>query len=224
MSRELKCEILPEDAQKFDLSFKIIVLGDCGVGKTCLSMRASRNDFDEHYTTTIGFEFLTINIRVNDSNIKLQIWDTCGQEVYRSLIASFYHSASLAIIVYSIDNENSFNHITEWLNEVKLNSNPDIKLVLIGNKADLEDIRKVKKEEGEKLSIDNNMSFFMETSAKSGFNAENLFIEVGKELYQYYTTIKNNLAKESSIFTEEEKRTVLSSVKGKDRPRKKKCC
>ena len=143
MSEELVCQILPDNFQGFDLSFKIIMIGDCGVGKTCLSNKASRNIFDGNYLSTVGFEFLTINVRVHESNIKLQIWDTCGQEIYRSLIVSFFRCASLAIIVYSIDNINSFNHIEEWLNEVKTNSNPDIKLVLIGNKADLEELREV---------------------------------------------------------------------------------
>lgn len=100
---DLKYEILPEDYDKYDLSFKIIVVGDAGVGKSCLTMRATKNLFDEQYNATVGFEFFTFNIKINEMVIKLQVWDTCGQEIYRSLIANFYRNSSLAVIVYSID-------------------------------------------------------------------------------------------------------------------------
>lgn len=100
---DLKYEILPEDYERYDLSFKIIVVGDAGVGKSCLTMRATKNLFDEQYNATVGFEFFTFNIRINDMVIKLQVWDTCGQEIYRSLIANFYRNSSLAVIVFSID-------------------------------------------------------------------------------------------------------------------------
>ena len=140
---DLKCEILSDEFPTFDLSFKIIIIGDQGVGKSCLSIKASRNYFEDFYSPTVGFEFVSFNVRIEDKNIKLQIWDTCGQEVYRSLISSFYRSASLAIMVYSIDNDDSFNNIEKWLNDVKTQSNPNIKIFLIGNKVDLEDKRKV---------------------------------------------------------------------------------
>ena len=142
---DLKCQVLSEDFPSFDLSFKIIIVGDSGVGKSCLSIKASRNYFEDFYSPTVGFEFLTFNVKVEDQNIKLQIWDTCGQEVYRSLISSFYRSASLAIIVYSIESEDSFVNIEKWLNDIKSQSSPDVKIFLVGNKADLEDKRQVTK-------------------------------------------------------------------------------
>ena len=108
---ELNYEILTDDYPNFDLNFKIIIVGDSGVGKSCLSMKASRNYFEDFYSPTVGFEFLTFNVKMEDKAIKLQIWDTCGQEVYRSLISNFFKSSSLAIIVYSIDNEDSFINI-----------------------------------------------------------------------------------------------------------------
>ena len=131
---ELKCQILSDDFPSFDLSFKIILVGDSGVGKSCLSIKASRNYFEDFYSPTVGFEFLTFNVKIEDQNIKLQIWDTCGQEVYRSLITSFYRSSSLAIIVYSIDNEDSFMNIEKWLNDIKTQSNPDVKIFWLGTK------------------------------------------------------------------------------------------
>ena len=98
-----KVEILSEDYSTYDLSFKIIVIGDSGVGKSCLTMRATKNLFDSNYNATVGFEFFTFNARINNQIMKLQVWDTCGQEIYRSLITNFYRNSSLAIMVYSID-------------------------------------------------------------------------------------------------------------------------
>ena len=113
----------------------------------------------------------------------MQIWDTCGQEVYRSLITSFYRNSSLAVLVYSIDNAESFDNLDLWLKELKTYSSPDAKVFLIGNKADLESKRVIEREMGEKYKEDNNLDFFMETSAKTGFNAQKLFIEAAKVLY-----------------------------------------
>ncbi len=228
---DLNCQILSDDFSNFDLSFKIILVGDSGVGKSCLSIKASRNYFEDFYSPTVGFEFLTFNVKVEDQNIKLQIWDTCGQEVYRSLISSFYRSASLAIIVYSIDSEESFSNIEKWLNDIKSQSNPNIKIFLIGNKADLEDKRQVTKENGENFFKLNKLSFFTETSAKTGFNVQNVFIEVAKVLYKEHEEIKNRVSRPGSMapvpYTPEIPDNNISLETGEDnddKPRKKKCC
>lgn len=102
-SNPTNIEILPEDFTEYDLSFKLIVVGDSGVGKSCLTMRGTKNLFDDQYNATVGFEFFTMSIKIGNIIEKLQIWDTCGQEVYRSLISNFYRNASLAFLVYSID-------------------------------------------------------------------------------------------------------------------------
>lgn len=101
--RDFNTEILPEDCPKYDLSFKVIVIGNSGVGKSCLSVKATKNIFENNYLATVGFEFFAFNVKIDDKIIKLQIWDTCGQEIYRSLITNFYRNSSLAIIVYAID-------------------------------------------------------------------------------------------------------------------------
>ncbi len=98
-----KLEVLPDDYPRYDLSFKIIVIGNSGVGKSCLSIKATKNIFENNYLATVGFEFFNFNVKINDKIIKLQIWDTCGQEIYRSLITNFYRNSSLAIIVYEIN-------------------------------------------------------------------------------------------------------------------------
>ena len=197
--QDLKCQILSDDFPSFDLSFKIIIVGDSAVGKSCLSIKATRNYFEDFYSPTVGFEFLTFNVKVEDKTVKLQIWDTCGQEVYRSLISSFYRSASLAIMVYSIENEDSFTNIEKWLNDIKTQSNPDVRIFLIGNKADLEEKRKVTKEAGEKFLNDHDISFFTETSAKTGLNVQNVFMEAAKDLYIQHEEIKNRLSRPGSM-------------------------
>ena len=136
---EITHEILPEDYPTYDLTFKIIVIGDSFVGKSCLTTKGTKNMFDESYNATVGFEFVTSNIKVVDKVCKMQIWDTCGQEVYRSLITNFYRNSSLAVLVYSIDNYESFENLDLWLKELKTHSNPDAKVFLIGNKVDLEE-------------------------------------------------------------------------------------
>ncbi len=197
---EINYEILPEDYTQYDLSFKIIVIGDSGVGKSCLTNKATKNIFEESYNATVGFEFFSFNIKMFEKIIKLQIWDTCGQELYRSLITNFYRNASLAIMVYAINNKDSFDNIDVWLKELKIHSNPDSKVFLIGNKIDLENERKVSREQGEEYSNQNNFSLFMESSAKTGFNAQKIFIEAARILYNNYLKYNNQIDDKTSIF------------------------
>ena len=192
---KIEAELLPDDYNKYDYSFKMIVVGDAGVGKSCLTSKASKGIFEETYAATIGFEFLAFNVKINDKVVKLQIWDTCGQEIYRSLISSFYKNSSLAMTVYAINNKESFTHIESWLKEVKLQSNPDVKIFLIGNKSDLEEERKVSKEEANIFKEENGINFFSETSAKSGINAKEVFIEAAKLLYSEHLKYKENKRK-----------------------------
>ena len=225
---DLNCQILSDESPTFDLSFKIILVGDQGVGKSCLAIKASRNYFEDFYSPTVGFEFVSFNVRVQDKIIKLQIWDTCGQEVYRSLISSFFRSASLAIVVYSIDTEDSFNNIEKWLNDIKTQSNPDIKIFLIGNKADLEDKRRLTKEQGEQLCRDHKLAYFMETSAKTGFNVQNVFIQVAKELYLQHEEIKNRVSRPGTLImpiNEDNNNNVVKlEIEEEEKTKRKKFC
>ena len=118
---------------------KIILVGCQAVGKTSIISRIIDNPFNENYEASIGIDFCSKVLRYKGQSIKLQIWDTCGQEIYRSLITSYYKNASLAVIVYAINDKNSFEDIEMWIKEVRTYSNPDIKLFLIGNKKDLEE-------------------------------------------------------------------------------------
>ena len=185
-SDEVRIELLPEDYPQYDLSFKLIFIGDPSIGKSCLTQKAIKNNFEEYYQATVGFEFLTYNLKINDKVVKLQIWDTCGQEIYRSLISNFYRNSSLAVLMYAINDKQSFNHVDSWLSELKNNASSDINIILVGNKADLEEDRQVLKEEGENYKIQNYLDLFMETSAKTGYNARNVLIEATKLLYKRY--------------------------------------
>ena len=188
---EYQCEILPDDFTKYNLSFKLIVIGDSGVGKSCLTNKATRNVFDEYYNPTVGFEFFSFNLRIDDRVIKMQIWDTCGQELYRSLITNFYRNSSLAVMVYSITNKDSFDNIDVWLKELKMHSNPDVKVFVIGNKMDLEKDRKVDFEQGVNYTKENGLDLFMESSAKIGINVQKIFIDAAKVLYADYLKYKD---------------------------------
>ena len=179
------------DNNKYDFSFKMIVIGDAGVGKSCLTGRAIKDKFDDgEYSPTVGFEFLTFTTKIDNKIIKLQIWDTCGQEVYRSLITNFYRNASLAMMVYSIDSRESFLHINQWLKEVRIQSNPDVKIILIGNKADLENEREVYFQEDKRDKDENELLYFEETSAKSGLNSKEVFTEAARILYKEHNKYK----------------------------------
>ena len=211
---EFNIEILPEEYPQYDISFKVIVIGDSYVGKSCLTTQAVRNKFINFYQTTVGFEFLTFNLRINSRVVKLQVWDTCGQEVYKSLISNFYRNSSLALIVYAINNRNSFEHAEIWLNELKNQSNPNVKIFLVGNKCDLENDRVVSKEEGINFKEEKNLDKFVETSAKTGKNARNILLEAAKMLYKEYLETKEKLSIAPSVSTEgtqlEKKKDVRS--------------
>ncbi|MCQ2818463.1 MAG: GTP-binding protein [archaeon] len=219
-----KIELLPEDYPKYDMSFKLIVIGDSGVGKSCISNKAVKNIFEDNYNATIGFEFFTFNMKLNDEVIKLQIWDTCGQELYRSLITNFYRNSSLAILVYSVTDKDSFRHLDNWIKELKNYSNPDVKMFLIGNKVDLENERDVLYEDGEKYAKDYEFNVFMETSAKTGLNTKDLFIKAATILYEDYIKYgrerSNSTASEGS-FRNNSEIMVLSE---KEKEEKKGSC
>jgi Ras-related protein Rab-1A len=182
---------------KEDISFKIIVIGDSGVGKSCLSLKGVRNVFHDTYAITVNFDILSLYLKINSQIIKLQIWDICGNEKYRSLISSYYRQATLCVIVYSIDKASSFDSLNTWIKNVYTHASPECRLFLIGNKADLEDSRVVPYEEGKLFAEKHKCDLFMETSAKTGLNAKELFVQCGLLVYRDY--LENQKKKELNI-------------------------
>jgi small GTP-binding protein len=222
---ELGVEVIPTpkiDNIKADLTFKVIVIGNPNVGKSCLSLKGTTGRFEESYVATVGFDFFSFFAKIENQLIRLQIWDTCGQEGYRSLVANFFRGTTLAILVYAINDVKSFNDIGTWIKQLKANSNPDIKMFLVGNKNDLENERKISQEEGRKLSKELDFFSFYETSAKTGFNSKELFIQAIKLLYINYKKYKSGEAgKEAAKLTENKK--LGKEIFNKDK-KKKKCC
>ena len=168
----------------------------------------------------MGFEFLTFNLRINSKVVKLQIWDTCGQEVYKSLISNFYRNCSLALIVYAINNRNTFEHAENWLNDLKNQSNPNVRVFLIGNKSDLENDRVVSKEEAYKFKEEKKLDLFLETSAKTGNNVRNAMVEAAKVLYKDHLKAKENYGKNGD--TDDGRGDKL--LRKKPKKDGKKCC
>ena len=118
------------------INYKIILVGNSGVGKTCILMRAVNNKFTDSYQATIGFEFLLMYFQVNNVKIKLQIWDTCGQEIYRSLIQGFYRNTAVTLLVYSKTARPSFEDLGNWIKDVKSNTENNTPIFLLANKCD----------------------------------------------------------------------------------------
>jgi len=162
--------------------FKYIIIGDTGVGKSCLLLQFTDKRFQPVHDLTIGVEFGARMINIEGKQIKLQIWDTAGQEAFRSITRSYYRGAAGALLVYDITRRDTFNHLTTWLEDARQHSNSNMVIMLIGNKSDLEARRDVKKEEGEAFAREHGL-IFMETSAKTAANVEEAFINTAREIY-----------------------------------------
>lgn len=163
--------------------FKYIIIGDTGVGKSCLLLQFTDKRFQPVHDLTIGVEFGARMITIDGKQIKLQIWDTAGQEAFRSITRSYYRGAAGALLVYDITRRDTFNHLTTWLEDARQHSNSNMVIMLIGNKSDLESRREVTKEEGEAFAREHGL-VFMETSAKTAANVEEAFINTAKEIYE----------------------------------------
>ncbi|CAH0521063.1 unnamed protein product [Peronospora belbahrii] len=162
--------------------FKYIIIGDTGVGKSCLLLQFTDKRFQPVHDLTIGVEFGARMINIDNKQIKLQIWDTAGQESFRSITRSYYRGAAGALLVYDITRRETFNHLTRWLEEARQNSNSNMAIMLIGNKSDLEHRRAVSFEEGEQFAKENGL-IFLETSAKTAANVEEAFVKTASKIY-----------------------------------------
>jgi Ras-related protein Rab-5C len=161
--------------------FKLVLLGDTAVGKSCLVVRFVRDEFFEFQEPTIGAAFLTQTVTLDDATVKFEIWDTAGQERYRSLAPMYYRGAAAAIVVYDITNKESFNGAKSWVKELQRRGDPNVVIALAGNKADLQDKRKVEIEEATMYAEENNI-LHMETSAREATNVRHLFQEIARML------------------------------------------
>ncbi|CAL4993678.1 unnamed protein product [Urochloa decumbens] len=161
-------------SSSFVYGFKCIVIGDTGVGKSCLLLQFTDKRFRPFHDLTIGVEYGARIIPVDGEPTRIQIWDTAGQEAFRSITRSYYRGAAAAVLVYDITRRETFNHVTSWLEDAKQLASPHLSIVLVGNKCDLSSRRAVGYEEGERFAMEHGM-VFMEASAKTAQNVEEAF-------------------------------------------------
>jgi small GTP-binding protein len=155
--------------RKFDYSLKVVVVGDSGVGKTCFLIRFVRDQFDEECQPTLGVEFLTKIVQTERHRIQLQLWDTAGQELFRSVTRGYYRGSAGALLVFDITSRDSFDSVARWLQDIRDVARSDVVTMLIGNKSDLADKRQVSTDEADAFAKGHSMQYF-ETSAKTGHN------------------------------------------------------
>jgi len=198
----------------YDYLFKLVLIGDSGVGKSCLLLRFADDSFTDSYISTIGVDFRFRTVNIEQKTVKLQIWDTAGQERFRTITSAYYRGAHGIIMVYDVTNYESFEHVEEWLNEVNRHASESTLKLLVGNKADLADDKKVETEEAETFAKNLNISF-LETSAKNATNVEAAFLTMAKQLIQAKELIGNtNKSQQGSVI-------VSSGNEGKG---SKMCC
>jgi len=167
----------------YDYLFKLLLIGDSSVGKSCLLLRFSDGSFNESQMSTIGVDFKIRTLELDKKTFKLQIWDTAGQERFRTIAAAYYRGAQGIIIVYDVTNKQSFENVEMWLSEVNKYGSGDVNKLLVGNKSDLTSKREVETEKGKELAESNGMKF-LETSAKTADNVEEAFLTMTREVFQ----------------------------------------
>ena len=167
--------------------FKILLIGDSGVGKTSLLLRFSDREFQEEQQSTIGVDLKIKKVKVGDKKVKITVWDTAGQERFRTLTSAYYRGAHGIIMVYDVSNKRSFDHLINWIKEIdQYGTNEEAVIILVGNKIDLEDLRMVSKQEG-LLFARKHSTLFIEASAKTNQGVEQAFEELMQKIIEIPT-------------------------------------
>jgi len=165
----------------YDVPVKLLLIGDSGVGKSCLLLRFSDDSFTPSFITTIGIDFKIRTITLDGKRIKLQIWDTAGQERFRTITTAYYRGAMGILLVYDVTDEKSFGNIRNWIRNIEQHASESVNKILIGNKCDLVDQKVVDEEAGKALAAEYGLKF-MEASAKSNINVEEAFVTLAKDI------------------------------------------
>ncbi|KAI8555206.1 hypothetical protein RHMOL_Rhmol05G0156800 [Rhododendron molle] len=206
--------------EEYDYLFKVVLIGDSGVGKSNLLSRFTRNEFCLESKSTIGVEFATRTLQVEGRTVKAQIWDTAGQERYRAITSAYYRGALGALLVYDVTKPTTFENVSRWLKELRDHADANIVIMLIGNKTDLKHLRAVATEDAQGYAEKEGLSF-IETSALEATNVEKSFQMILSEIYRIIS--KKSLASEDSVPASiKEGKTLV--VGGSEANTKKACC
>ena len=215
------------DEKNCDYILKYIIIGDSSVGKTNLLLNIKNKQFREIAQKTIAFQFNSFDINLDNKVYKINIWDTAGSEIFRTIISELFKNIVCALIVYEIDNKKSFENIPKWIEECKNNAPKTALMILIGNKRDLEDNRKVSKDEGRELAKKNGMEF-LETSAKTGKNVEEVFKRsiaiIAKRMKEDFYDLESDKCGIKIIKDENSSLSENSSKKEENKGSEYRCC
>ena len=210
---------IESESNNYELLYKIIIIGDTCVGKSNILSRYLKDEFREDSKSTVGVELGTKFLKVKDVGIKIQIWDTAGQERYKSITSSYYKGSHGCFIVYDITNESSFENVDKWYQQAQKEASKDVSIILVGNKCDLEEQRKVSKEKGEEKAKQFNIPFF-ETSALSKIKIDDIFNEMVNNIFERTGGPKNDDDDIEIINENDNKAISLNSQE----QQKKGCC
>ncbi|CAA0824804.1 Ras-related protein RABE1a [Striga hermonthica] len=168
----------------YDYLIKLLLIGDSGVGKSCLLLRFSDGSFTTSFITTIGIDFKIRTVELDGKRIKLQIWDTAGQERFRTITTAYYRGAMGILLVYDVTDESSFNNIRNWIRNIEQHASDNVNKILVGNKADMDESKRaVPTSKGQALADEYGIKFF-ETSAKTNLNVEEVFFSIARDIKQ----------------------------------------
>ena len=215
-----------EEDSSYEIIFKTLIIGDANVGKSNLLIRYVKNEYVPDMKSTVGVEFGSKILKIYDINVKVQIWDTAGQERYRSVTSSYYKGSKGVLIVYDISNYNSFESVDRWINEFRMKSDENSAIVLVGNKNDNEELRKVTIEEGEEKAKKYNLGFF-ETSAKEGKNVDEAFKCLFEKVVENYKKNKEKTEKKGELLQNDENGENINldfSNQDLNEKKKNRCC
>ncbi|EGR32473.1 Ras family protein, putative, partial [Ichthyophthirius multifiliis] len=168
---------------EYDYLFKLLLIGNSGVGKSCMLMRFSENQFTNNFYNTIGVDFKIKTIQLNGKNIKLQIWDTAGQDRFKTITCSYYRGAHGIAVVFDITDKQSFENVKGWMVEIEKYAQENVCRILVGNKTDMNENRQVQYQEGQELAQMYNLNY-IEVSAKSGENVDQVFTQMAKQIME----------------------------------------
>lgn len=191
------------DTPEYDYLFKILLVGDSTVGKTCFLIRFSDDEFTANHFSTIGVDFRIRTIDIDKKTIKLQIWDTAGQERFRTITSTYYRGAHGVIVMYDVTNKDSFNNIPKWLSEIEIHGKTDVVKLLVATKCDLVGNREVDYETGKEFADSLGIAF-LESSAKTSQNINEAFFTIAN-------TMRNIVDKSVKVSFNNDKRITLSN-------------